>query len=105
MRAARMRSERGEPERPTPFGAFGWAWILATGPTPAQSIGTVVLRFLGESHIDVPMLRDGAADLELGIIDSREPEIRTQELFTEHGVAVVREGHPLTTGTLTARRY
>ncbi|ARF54364.1 LysR family transcriptional regulator [Streptomyces gilvosporeus] len=84
-------------------------FVTALGPPLVARVATeapgVVLRFLGESHVDVPILRDGAADLELGIIDSREPEIRTQELFTEHGVAVVREGHPLTTGTLTARRY
>ncbi|MGW1373857.1 LysR family transcriptional regulator [Streptomyces sp. NPDC002446] len=83
--------------------------VTAVGPRlvalAAKEAPKVVLRFLGESHIDVPLLRDGAADLELGVIDSREPEIRTEELFTERGVAVVRDGHPLTTVKLTPRRY
>lgn len=84
-------------------------FVTAVGPRlvalAAKEAPQVVLRFLGESHIDVPLLRDGAADLELGVIDSREPEIRTEELFTERGVAVVRDGHPLTAVKLTPRRY
>ncbi|MFF8787818.1 LysR family transcriptional regulator [Streptomyces sp. NPDC015125] len=83
--------------------------VTALGPRLvariAEEAPQVVLRFLGESHIDVPLLRDGAADLELGVIDSHEPEIRRTELFVDHMVAVVREGHPLTTGKLTARRF
>ncbi|TJZ44159.1 LysR family transcriptional regulator [Streptomyces piniterrae] len=83
--------------------------VTAVGPRlvarAAREAPQVVLRFLGESHIDVPLLRDGAADLELGVIDSREPEIRTEELFEDRGVAVVREGHPLTAAKLTARRF
>ncbi|KPC64468.1 LysR family transcriptional regulator [Streptomyces chattanoogensis] len=83
--------------------------VTAVGPRlvarAAREAPGVVLRFLGESHIDVPVLRDGVADLELGVIDSLEPEIRTEELYTEQGVAVVREGHPLTTGKLTVCRY
>ncbi|WP_244943459.1 LysR family transcriptional regulator [Streptomyces inhibens] len=84
-------------------------FVTAVGPQlvarVAQEAPGVVLRFLGESHIDLPLLRDGAADLELGVIDSREPEIRTEELFADRGIVVVREGHPLTTVTLTARRF
>ncbi|MEU5209377.1 LysR family transcriptional regulator [Streptomyces sp. NPDC020742] len=84
-------------------------FITAVGPRllalAAEEAPQVVLRFLGESPVDVPLLRDGAADLELGILDSREPEIRTERLFTDRGVAVVREGHPLTTAPLTPRRY
>ncbi|MEV0372524.1 LysR family transcriptional regulator [Streptomyces sp. NPDC050636] len=83
--------------------------VTAVGPglvaRAAREAPQVVLRFLGESHVDVPMLRDGVADLELGVIDSREPEIRTEELFEDRGVAVVREGHPLTAAKLTVRRF
>ncbi|MFF2807786.1 LysR family transcriptional regulator [Streptomyces sp. NPDC058000] len=71
----------------------------------AREAPGVVLRFLGESHVDLPLLRDGVADVELGMIDSPEPEIRTERLFEDHAVAVVREGHPLTTRPLTARRF
>ncbi|MFG2402303.1 LysR family transcriptional regulator [Streptomyces lydicus] len=84
-------------------------FVSAVGPRlvalAAEEAPQVVLRFLGESHVDVPVLRDGAADLELGIIGPREPEIRTEHLFNDRGVAVVRAGHPLTTARLTARRY
>ncbi|MFI9048901.1 LysR family transcriptional regulator [Streptomyces sp. NPDC053427] len=71
----------------------------------AREAPRVVLRFLGESHVDAPLLRDGVADLELGVIDSVEPEIRSEELFTDRGVAVVRDGHPLTAVELTPRRF
>ncbi|MEU8783888.1 LysR family transcriptional regulator [Streptomyces sp. NPDC048637] len=84
-------------------------FVTAVGPRlvarAAEEAPQVVLRFLGESPIDLPLLRDGAADLELGVIDSPEPEIRTEELFIDRSVAVVREGHPLTTGKLTVRRF
>ncbi|MFJ5803175.1 LysR family transcriptional regulator [Streptomyces decoyicus] len=84
-------------------------FVTALGPRlvarVAEEAPRVVLRFLGESHVDVPLLRDGAADLELGVIDSLEPEIRREELFVDRSVAVVREGHPLATGKLTARRF
>lgn len=84
-------------------------FVTAVGPRlvarVAREAPQVVLRFLGESYVDLPLLRDGAADLELGVIDSPEPEIVTEELFVDRSVAVVRDGHPLTTGTLTARRF
>ncbi|UYB43558.1 LysR family transcriptional regulator [Streptomyces sp. Je 1-4] len=84
-------------------------FVTAVGPRlvarVAREAPQVVLRFLGESYVDLPLLRDGAADLELGVIDSPEPEIVTEELFVDRNVAVVRDGHPLTTGTLTARRF
>ncbi|MEU9119151.1 LysR family transcriptional regulator [Streptomyces sp. NPDC048506] len=84
-------------------------FVTAVGPRlialAAAEAPQVVLRFLGESHVDLPLLREGAADLELGVIDSREPEIRTERLFVDRGVVVVREGHPLTGAKLTPRRY
>ncbi|GFE25535.1 LysR family transcriptional regulator [Streptomyces nigrescens] len=84
-------------------------FVTAVGPRLVARVAweapQVVLRFLGESYVDLPLLRDGAADLELGVIDSPEPEIVTEELFVDRSVAVVRDGHPLTTGTLTARRF
>ncbi|WP_405486667.1 LysR family transcriptional regulator [Nocardia sp. NBC_00511] len=53
------------------------------------------LRFLPESPFDLPMLREGRADLELGIIDSREPEIQLRPVFVDRMVGVARRGHPL----------
>jgi DNA-binding transcriptional LysR family regulator len=51
-------------------------------------------------------LRDGTVDLETGVIDKAVgPEVRTQALFRDRYVAVVRTGHPLSTGKVTAARY
>ncbi|GAA3114795.1 hypothetical protein GCM10020254_71690 [Streptomyces goshikiensis] len=63
------------------------------------------LRFLSESHVDVPALREGMADLELGVVDTRSPEVRVEHLSDELMVGVVRPGHPLLKGRLTARRF
>ncbi|MFE2225889.1 LysR family transcriptional regulator [Streptomyces kronopolitis] len=84
-------------------------FVTVLGPAllarAAEQAPQVVLRFLGEGSVDVPLLRDGSADLELGVIDSLEPEIRREELFVDHSVAVVRDGHPLTRGELTPARF
>ncbi|MFJ5553417.1 LysR family transcriptional regulator [Streptomyces sp. NPDC093225] len=64
----------------------------------------VRLRFLSETHVDVPALREGTADLELGVIDNRSPEVRSEALREERMLGVVRAGHPLLRGRLTPRR-
>ncbi|MET9688326.1 LysR family transcriptional regulator [Streptomyces sp. NPDC006514] len=65
----------------------------------------VRLRFLSESHVDVPALREGVADLELGVVDTRSPEVRVEHLADERMLGVVRHGHPLLRGPITARRF
>ncbi|MCB5166737.1 LysR family transcriptional regulator [Streptomyces bambusae] len=65
----------------------------------------VRLRFLSESHVDVPALREGTADLELGVVDSYAPEVRVEHVRDERMLGVVRAGHPLLRGRLTARRF
>lgn len=51
-------------------------------------------------------LRDGLVDLETGVTSkSMGPEIHTQGLFRDRFIAVVRKGHALTKGKLTAKRY
>lgn len=51
-------------------------------------------------------LRDGSVDLETGVVSTETgPEIRTQALFQDRLVGVVRTGHPLCSGKLTAVRY
>jgi DNA-binding transcriptional LysR family regulator len=51
-------------------------------------------------------LRDGTVDLETGVIDKAVgPEVRAQALFRDRFVGVVRAGHPLSAGKLTAVRY
>ncbi|GAA2836571.1 LysR family transcriptional regulator [Kitasatospora paracochleata] len=66
----------------------------------------VRLRFLSENHLDAPALREGIADLELGVIDSTSPEIRVEHLHQDRMLAVVRPGHPLLAdGPITPERF
>jgi DNA-binding transcriptional LysR family regulator len=65
----------------------------------------VVLRFIPEGEEDVDTLREGRADLDVGVIDLTAPEIKVQTLFRDRAVGVVRAGHPLAKGTVTARRF
>ncbi|GGX67484.1 LysR family transcriptional regulator [Streptomyces anandii] len=65
----------------------------------------VRIRFLAESHVDAPSLREGVADLEVGVIDSTLPEVRVEHLHEEWMLGVVRAGHPLLEGELTPRRF
>ena len=51
-------------------------------------------------------MRSGELDFETGVISATTaPELRTQALFQDHFVAVLRPGHPLCDGPLTASRY
>ncbi|MEC3920412.1 LysR family transcriptional regulator [Nocardia sp. CDC160] len=54
----------------------------------------ISLRFVPESHVDLPLLRDGVADLEIGIIDSRAPELHIRPVHSDHMIGVARRGHP-----------
>ncbi|MFJ3922018.1 LysR family transcriptional regulator [Streptomyces sp. NPDC090022] len=65
----------------------------------------VRLRFLAEGHVDVPALREGTADLELGVVDARVPEVRVEHVLDERMLGVARAGHPLLRGRPTARRF
>jgi DNA-binding transcriptional LysR family regulator len=65
----------------------------------------VRLRFAPKSDKDVRWLRDGLADLEIGVLGNTGPEVKIQALFEDHFVAVVRQGHPLASGDVTASRY
>lgn len=66
----------------------------------------VRLRFVPKPDRDSGPLRDGSVDLETGVIGATTgPELRAQALFRDRFVAVVREGHALARGRLTARRY
>ncbi|WP_424892493.1 LysR family transcriptional regulator [Streptomyces sp. XH2] len=71
----------------------------------AREAPGVTLRFLTEGATGVPSLRDGTLDLEIGVIDRSEPEIRVETLLTDRMVGVARPGHPLLDGAVTPRRY
>lgn len=67
----------------------------------------VSLRFLGEDPTSdgSSQLRDGQADLDIGVVQDAPPEIVVEPLFTDRMAAIVRAGHPLTSGELTPSRY
>jgi DNA-binding transcriptional LysR family regulator len=51
-------------------------------------------------------LREGLADLEIGVLSEMGPEVRVQALFRDHFLGVVRKGHPLELeGEVTPERY
>jgi DNA-binding transcriptional LysR family regulator len=66
----------------------------------------VRLRFLPKPNKDSTPLRDGSVDLETGVVEmTTSPELRTQALFRDRYIGVVRRGHPLTRGRITPVRY
>ncbi|WP_223595936.1 LysR family transcriptional regulator [Pseudomonas sp. A-R-19] len=66
----------------------------------------VRLNFVQKLNKDSTLLRDGSVDLETGVIDeSTSPEVCTRMLFRDRFIGLVREGHPLTQGEMTAVRY
>jgi DNA-binding transcriptional LysR family regulator len=66
----------------------------------------VQLRFVPKPDKDSGPMREGAVDLETGVVGgSTGPEIRTQALFRDRFVGVARAGHPLSEGRITAARF
>lgn len=66
----------------------------------------VRLRFVQKPDKDSAPLRDGSVDLETGVIGAASsPEIRTRAVFRDRFIGVVRAGHPLARGKVTAARY
>src|SRR5690606_16362350 len=62
----------------------------------------VRLRFIQKPDKDSAPLRDGSVDLETGVLGSTiAPEIRTQALFHDRFVGVVRKAHPLSGSPVT----
>lgn len=66
----------------------------------------VRLRFVTKPDRESTPLRDGSTDLETGVVgQATGPEVRTQALFEDCFVGVVRAGHPLSQGEITPTRY
>jgi DNA-binding transcriptional LysR family regulator len=66
----------------------------------------VRLRFVNKPNKDSASLRDGSVDLETGVVvQTTGPEVRTQALFRDRFIGVVRNGHPLSRGEITPSRY
>lgn len=80
------------------------------GPRLIARVGSeapgVRLNFLHKPDKDSGPLREGRVDLETAVVDAAiSPELRTQALFRDQLIAVVRPEHPLAHGTLTVKRY
>lgn len=79
------------------------AALIATASAQAPGVRIV---FVHKSDRESSSLRDGTVDFDTGIIGpGTGPEVRTQALFRDRFVGVVREDHPLALGKATAARY
>ncbi|MGQ9365339.1 LysR family transcriptional regulator [Azospirillum sp. ST 5-10] len=66
----------------------------------------VRLRFVPKPDKDAQPLRDGLIDLEIGVLGTAAPELRTHLLLRDRFVGVVRTGHPLLgSDGVTPERY
>lgn len=66
----------------------------------------VRLNFIQKPNKDSTPLRDGVVDLETGVVEaSLGPEVRTQALFRDRLIGVVRDGHPIDSKRITQTWY
>jgi DNA-binding transcriptional LysR family regulator len=71
-----------------------------------QAAPRIRLRFAPKPDRDAAPLREGLVDLEIGAVRASAPEVRTQLLFRDGFVGVVRVGHPLLASRkVTPKRY
>lgn len=81
---------------------FGPALLARIG---AEAPG-VRLRFVQKTERDNAPLRDGLADLEIGVVGAETgADLRVQALYRDRFVGVVRAGHALARGAMTPARY
>lgn len=72
-----------------------------SGPVVAaitQAAPLLCLRFVAKSDKDARPLREGLIDLEIGVLGTAAPEIRTQLVFHDRLIGIARSGHPLLVG-------
>ncbi|WP_295758367.1 LysR family transcriptional regulator [Undibacterium sp.] len=96
VRSFSLRSSEGFVEN---FGAALIARVASEAPG-------VRLCFVQKTRKESDALRDGSVDLETGVVGvNMGPELRVQALFRDRYVGVVRSGHVLCEGEITAARY
>jgi DNA-binding transcriptional LysR family regulator len=96
VRTFTVRAREGFVEN---FGAELIARITSDAPG-------VRLRFVSKDDKESTSLRDGSVDLDIGVVGAAaSPEVRTRALFKDRFVGVVRAGHALSRGKVTATRY
>lgn len=64
----------------------------------------VRIRFVAKTDKDAQPLREGMIDLEVGVLGTAAPELKTRLLFRDRFVGICRPGHPLL-ARVTASRY
>jgi DNA-binding transcriptional LysR family regulator len=95
-RAFTLRTSEGFVE------TFGPALIART----VREAPGVRLKFLAKADRESNRLREGETDLETGVVsEALGPEIRTQLLFRDRFVGVMRARHPLSKSKIKATRY
>ena len=71
-----------------------------------QAAPNVRIRFVSKPDKDAQPLREGMIDLEIGVIGTAAPELKTRLLFHDRFVGICRTGHPLLEKPgVTAKRY
>jgi len=80
------------------------------GPSLIARVGEeapgVRLCFVQKTDKENAFLRDGIVDLETGVVGKTTgPEVRSQALFNDRFIGVVRAGHALSKGEITPARY
>lgn len=86
--------------------AFVEAFAAMLVNAVAASAPNVRLHFASKPQKTATPLREGLADLEIGVSNAMGPEVRVQALFRDRFVAAVRRGHPLALeGQVSAQRY
>lgn len=66
----------------------------------------VRLRFMQKPDKESASLRDGTVDFETGVVvTTTAPEVRTQAIFRDRYIGVVRAGHPLSQGEISVTAY
>lgn len=74
--------------------------------TITQTAPHVRIRFVPKPDKDAQPLREGMIDLEVGVIGTKAPELKTRLLFQDRFVGICRIGHPLLSKPgMTAKRY
>jgi len=81
---------------------FGAALIARV----AEEAPGVRLCFVQKTNKESAPMRDGDVDLETGVVGKATgPEVRTQGLFRDRFIGVVRAGHPLSEGEISPARF
>ncbi len=88
----------------------GEGFVEGFGPALLRQVSSeapgVRLRFVPKLGKDSALLREGAVDLEIGVVGKHTgPEVRVQTLFRDRFVGAVRAGHPLAGRRVTLARY